>query len=89
MSIKFTDIILGIALGLIAIYLTHDFIVADACLDMGGGIAPNSGFCIDENYHEQYMVVTPVLLVIYFFIGLVISVVSALVIKAVRRAKGE
>lgn len=56
---------------------------------MGGFIDPKSGLCNDENYHEQYLVVTPVLLAIYFFIGLLVSVVSALVIKAVRGAKGE
>lgn len=89
MSIKITDIILSLAIGLLAIYTVHDFIVTDACLDSGGAINTETGHCIDENYHEQYMVFSPVLLSIYFVIGLIFSVLSALIIKSIRRANSE
>lgn len=47
MSVKLMDIILSIALGFVAIYIVHGFIVTDACLDTGGFIEPESGLCND------------------------------------------
>jgi hypothetical protein len=89
MKVKATDICLSIGLGLLAIYAAHDFFVVDACLDMGSAIDEATGSRLDNNYHEQRMVFSPALLVIYFFIGLVVSLVSVLTIKALRGTKGD
>lgn len=87
MSVKAIDIILSISLGLLVIYVSHSFLVTDACLDMGGAIDSETGSCFDENYHEQYMVITPVLFAIYFAIGLFVSLLSVFLIKLIRRTK--
>lgn len=89
MKVKPVDIFLSIGLGLLAIYAAHSFLVVDACLDMGGSIDEDTGSCVDENYHEQYMVLSPVLLGIYFFIGIVVSLVSVFTIKTIRGTKGS
>ena len=70
-----------------ATYTAHIFLIVDACLDMGGSIDKTTGSCIDENYHEQYMVISPALLAVYFVIGLLVSLMSAFIIKAIRSAE--
>jgi hypothetical protein len=87
MRAKAIEIILSIALGLLAIYMVHCFLAVDTCLDMGGSIDSETGVCRDENYHEQYLVLSPALLTIYFFIGLVVSLLSVFIIKTIRRPK--
>lgn len=87
MKVKPIDIFLSIGLGLLSIYAAHSFLVVDACLNMGGALDESAGSCLDENYHEQHIVFSPVLLVIYFFIGLVVSLVSVFTIKTIRGAK--
>jgi len=87
MRFKPIDIVISILLGLLAIYFAHGFLVIDACLDMGGSIESESGVCLDENYHKQYMVFSQLLLAVYFVIGLVVSLLSVFTIKTIRRTK--
>ena len=88
-NIKALDIILSVGLGILAIYTAHSFLIIDICLDMGGSIDKTTGSCIDENYHEQYIVISPVLLAVYFVIGMLVSLISAFIIKAIRGAKND
>jgi hypothetical protein len=86
MNIKPIDIIGSILLGLLVIYLTHRFMVVDSCLDLGGAIEGESGMCIDAEGEEQSMMLSVPLLCIYFVLGLVVSMVSAITIKKIRCA---
>ncbi|CED60564.1 putative uncharacterized protein [Moritella viscosa] len=88
MNARIIDIILSISLGLLVIYASHNFLIVDSCLDMGGAIDQKTGSCFDENYHELYMVVTPALTAIYFVIGLLVSLLSIFTIKRIKRTKG-
>ena len=80
-------IVISILIGLLAVYLFQRFIVVDSCLDLGGSIN-ESGLCIYKNGLEQYIVISSVLLSIYFTIGIIISLVCAYILgKLVNTAK--
>ena len=83
MRIESLDIILGVGLGLLAIYITHDFLWVDRCLDMGGAIERETGVCIDINGHVQ-PVLTFSSLAVCFFLGLLVSLIAMLTVKKLR-----
>jgi hypothetical protein len=87
MLIKPLDIIGSILLGLLAIYLAHRFMVVDWCLDRGGAIDHEADVCIDAEGNEQNMVLTSPLLCIYFVLGLVVSLTTAITANKIRGAR--
>ena len=48
-GIKAMDIIISIGLGIVTIYVTHSFLIVDACLDLGGVIDEESAACLDSD----------------------------------------
>jgi len=83
MRIEPLDIIVGIGLGLLAIYIMHGFVLVNKCLDMRAAIEQKAGVCIDINGHEQ-PVLTISLLAVYFLLGLLVSLIAMLTIKKLR-----
>lgn len=79
MNSKLIRIVISILIGLLAIYAAHRFLIVDVCLDSGGSIN-EAGVCIDENYHEQYIVISIALLAMYFALGLIVSLASVFVL---------
>ena len=84
MKAKPIDIVFSVGLGLLAIYAVHSFLLVDSCLDRGGAISQDSGECIGINEQNMNIAFSGVLLTIYFFIGLSVSLVSAFILNKVR-----
>jgi hypothetical protein len=43
---------------------------------MGGTIDQETGACLDESYHEEFIVLSGAILAIYFVIGFIVSALS-------------
>ncbi len=70
-------------MGFLAIFAIHSFLVVDACLDMGYVINKESSACVDGNGHEQHIAFSAVMLVMYFVLGLMVSLISVLILSKV------
>ena len=89
MSVRATDIVLSTSLGLLAIIILHCSILVYACLETGGSIDLEAFACLDENYHEQYFVISGAWLVAYLLLGIAVSLACAFSIRRIRVAKSE
>tara|TARA_R110000787_G_scaffold72119_8_gene160820 strand:- start:31 stop:294 length:264 start_codon:yes stop_codon:yes gene_type:complete len=74
---------IGVIFSLFVIWLINDFILVDDCLDHGGSFSYPTGKCLLANNETYTASFTTHLIVLYFFIGIIVAVMTAKLIKKI------
>ncbi len=76
---------IGVFTSLIVLWQLHKLMLVDNCLDYGGFYQYDTGKCLIENNNVLELNLTAPLLVFYFIVGLIVSlVVATLVCKSLK-----
>jgi len=78
---------IGVFTSLLTIWLLHSFLVVDNCLENGGSFQYKSGKCLLENGQVYDGNFSTILLVVYFFVGFVVSLLVAWLIRKLFKIK--
>jgi len=74
--------LIGVFISLLVIWALHTYIVIDDCLDNAGSFQYDTGKCLLENGEIFESMLGDMAIVLYFFVGFIVSlVVSSLIRK--------
>ena len=79
--------LIGVFTSLLVIWALHSFLVIDDCLDHGGVFQYNSGRCLLENGQVYESNLASMVIVLYFVVGFVVSLLVAGIIRKVFKIK--
>jgi len=78
---------IGVFTSLLVIWAIHSFLVIDDCLDHGGAYQYDSGKCLLENGQLVDSNFATIAIVLYFFIGFIVSLLVSGIIRKVFKFK--
>tara|TARA_B100000809_G_C14868947_1_gene434820 strand:- start:338 stop:601 length:264 start_codon:yes stop_codon:yes gene_type:complete len=78
---------IGVFSSFIALWQLHKFILVDNCLDHGGSYQYATAECLIENSNFLAFNLTVPLVIFYFFVGLIISLVVAFLVSKLFKIK--
>ena len=73
--------LIGVFSSLLAIWALHSFLVVDDCLDHGGSFQYDTGKCVLENGEVYTAYSTSMLLVLFFVVGFIVSLLVASIVR--------
>ena len=72
----------GVFSSLLCIWLLHSFFIVDDCLDNGGSFDYKTSQCLLENGQLYENTFTSIALIVYVFVGFVVSLTVAKFLRA-------
>lgn len=79
--------LVGVFVSLLAIWALHTFIEVDDCLEHGGSFQYNVGKCLLENGQVYDSDLATMALVLYFFVGFIVSFLVSNLVRKVFKIK--
>ena len=78
---------IGVFTSFFVLWKLHEFMLVDNCLDHGGSYQSATGKCLIENGKVLDLDLTAPLLILYFFVGLIVSLVVAFLVRKLLKIK--
>jgi len=75
--------LIGVFTSLFAIWALHTFIIVEDCLDHGGVFQYNTAKCLLEDSQVYESDLATMAIVLYFFVGFIVSFVVSSIIRKV------
>lgn len=74
---------IGVICSLVAIWLVNDYLLVGQCTENGGSFDYSKAMCLLENGEEKVLELEKYFVVMYFFMGLLISLFVSLLVRKV------
>ena len=78
---------IGVFTSLFVLWKLHEFMLVDHCLDSGGSYQYSTGKCLIENGSALELKLTAPMLILYFIVGLIVSLFVAVLVRKLFKIK--
>lgn len=78
---------IGVFSSFLILWQLHKFTLVDNCLDHGGSYQYDTGKCLIENNNVLELNLNAPLLIFYFIVGLIVSLVVAALVRKLLKIK--